>query len=214
MPPSRRSRLPPARPGGASRASRAASPPPRGGRPTPRIERAAEYAGTFLAPGGRRLTFTAQGDRLELAAEGKGWPLSRQGTDIFLAEHPDFALFPFVFGRQNGAVVEVSHGGDGYRSPAWSGRETPTPPASWRGFTGHYRANNPWATNFRVVLLWGDLWRIAPSGGRQRLVPAGEGRFRAADPDEPEELVFSDAVNGRALKVLWNGMAYFRDETP
>lgn len=200
----------------AAKARAAGEPPP----PLPapvdprRIATAADYAGTFRAPDGRALVFAANGELLDLVAAGKRWPLSLQGTDTFLTDHPGFALFPFVFGRQDGAVAEVAHGGDWYRTPAWRGPEGVAAPGSWRGYVGHYRTNNPWAPNFRVVLLQGELWSITPAGHRQRLAPMGEGRFRAADPDEVEDLAFSHPVDGRAQKVLLNGVAYFRDESP
>ncbi|MDQ3702638.1 MAG: beta-lactamase family protein, partial [Chloroflexota bacterium] len=55
-------------------------------------------------------------------------------------------------------------------------------PAAWGMYPGHFRAHNPWATNFRVVLRPPHLWLIWPHGGEERLIPydgsnAPEGEF-------------------------------------
>lgn len=179
-----------------------------------RIEHAADYAGTFRGPAGRELAFTAQGDRLELQSGGKRWPISRLegATDTFLAADPTLALFPLAFGRQNGKVTEVTHGGDTYR-PAGA-PEPPAPPPALVPYAGHYRSGNPWGSSVRVVILQGELWRIAPGGQRQRLEPAGEATFRSTDPEERETLAFSSVLDGHALRLLWNGMEYVRDDRP
>jgi CubicO group peptidase (beta-lactamase class C family) len=91
------------------------------------------------------------------------------------------------------------------------------PPAQWRPLVGHYRARNPWLSNFHVRVRGGRLWMIhygdefAPAP----LVPVGDGVFRIGDDERsPERLRFDVMVDGVAVRATYSGCPYYRTFTP
>jgi hypothetical protein len=83
-------------------------------------------------------------------------------------------------------------------------------PEEWHAYPGHYRAYNPWYTNFRVVLREGELLVILPWGLELPLEPLPDGRFRAGDEWSPERVRFDAVVDGQALTADFSGEAYYR----
>ena len=59
--------------------------------------------------------------------------------------------------------------------PALAG---PAPPAPWLAYPGHYRAQLPYYSNYRVVIRQGVLLLLTPEGYEETLVPLGHGEFR------------------------------------
>jgi CubicO group peptidase (beta-lactamase class C family) len=116
------------------------------------VEGAADLAGVYAGPAGT-LTITAEGDRLLLDDH----PLEPRGNDRFLADRPDLALFLLGFRREGDLVVDAVHGGDVYRRQDATPVSAADPPAEWSAYAGHYRAYNPWYSNFRVVLREAEL---------------------------------------------------------
>ncbi len=133
-----------------------------------RIAHAADYAGVYRA-GDRTLTVVAQGERLILDYEGERVVLEGRDDDSFYAPHPDFARFLLRFGRSESRVVEAFHGPDWYVNAHYTGPTTVASPAEWSAYPGHYRAHNPWRTNFRIILRKGALLLIEPSGDEEPL---------------------------------------------
>jgi hypothetical protein len=80
---------------------------------------------------------------------------------------------------------------------------------------GHYRAHNPWISNFRVLLRKGVLlldWQIDES---QELIPLADGSFQVGHGDyRLERLRFDQVADGRALRATWSGYEYYRFFTP
>ncbi|MEN9934538.1 MAG: hypothetical protein RLZZ387_1117, partial [Chloroflexota bacterium] len=80
-----------------------------------RVERAAEYAGTFVWRGGGSgappdLTLEAESERLYLVRGGERVSLEPRGEDAFFAPHPELDGFLLQFGRDAaGRVVEAAH---------------------------------------------------------------------------------------------------------
>ena len=71
-----------------------APPPP----PDPaRVERAADYAGTYAVSSGSSLQVRADGDRLSLIDAGKTIALYPRGGDTFWADDPKYATFLLAF---------------------------------------------------------------------------------------------------------------------
>jgi hypothetical protein len=60
---------------------------------------------------------------------------------------PAFARFPLLFGREKGAVVEASHGGDWYTGERYAGPKSFETPSEWRAFAGHYRNRSSTASS-------------------------------------------------------------------
>jgi hypothetical protein len=135
---------------------------------------------------------------------------------MFLADHPDFALFPLRFGRDAvGSVVELFHGADWYVTDDDEGATTFETPPQWEAFPGHYRNYNPWGSNFRVVLRKGALALISPNGQEDILEPDGD-RFRIGDdPESPERIAFDTVVDGKTLRAVQpGGEVHYRFFTP
>ncbi len=74
-----------------------------------RTENAADYAGEYRTER-ETLTFRAEGETLRLQHEDEEIALELWGDDTFYTPHPAFARYPFVFGREEGVVAELSHG--------------------------------------------------------------------------------------------------------
>jgi CubicO group peptidase (beta-lactamase class C family) len=199
--------------------TRAALPEP----PNPsRTPNAVAYVGIYRGEAGT-LRIAAEDDRLFLEHDGERVALEPYFyDDTFLAPHSSYDRFMLSFGRQadTGDVVELCHGGGWYVNDRYQGPPSFDTPPAWDTFQGHYRAHNPWATNFRVARRKGQLWLIfpaAPDGfeDEQPLIPLRDGSFRAgSDPTGPERVRFDTIVNGKALRVALSDGFYERDFTP
>jgi D-alanyl-D-alanine carboxypeptidase len=181
-----------------------------------KVQKAAEYVGTYTAGDGKKLTLIAESDSLLLAYGGQRVALEANGKDEFLVPHPDFALFPLRFARKQGKVVEAFHGADWYLGENYSGpRQFNTPP-EWAGYQGHYRSNQAWFNNFRIVLRKGQLWLISPEGSEWAMTPDGSGGFWAGEEDVPprEQVRCDTVVHGQTLRCVLSGQGYYRAFTP
>jgi D-alanyl-D-alanine carboxypeptidase len=173
------------------------------------VANATDYAGLYTGDAGA-VRVSAEGDRLFLNV---GVPLERRGRrpDRFFADHPNFALFLLDFRREeDGSVVAAVHGGDVYRRDGTATSKPGTTPPEWDAYVGHYRAYNPWYTNFRVVLRANELVVVLPWGMELPLEPLAGGSFRAGDEWSPERLRFDAIVDGAALRVDFSGESYYR----
>ncbi len=164
-------------------------------------------AKTFtLVPGGKRLFLHLGDDHIAL---------EKRGPDCFCVHHPDFLYFPLSFGRENGKVVEAFYGSSWFINDRYSGPTAFDYPQVWDRFTGHYRALNPWLSNFRVLRRKGDLRLIQypfnPSGQELALIPVGEGVFRIGeDHRSPERIRFDVILDGHALHANLSCGDYYR----
>jgi D-alanyl-D-alanine carboxypeptidase len=176
------------------------------------IKNAADYAGTYTSPDGRKLTFAAEGDRLLLVHQGQRVALERSGgRDRFIVKHPDFELFLLGFARDKNRVVEAFYGADWYAGEAYAGARTFTYPKEWDAFAGHYFNDSPWYGTARVVLRKGQLLL----DGVQPLVPTEGNTFRLAGDDlSPDRLGFESVVAGKAMRLNYAGIIFRRTFTP
>lgn len=169
------------------------------------VANAADYAGVFWS-GAAVLEVVAEGDRLVLVVEGARVALEPRGDDAFLVDHPNFALFPLRFGRDDdGAVVEAMHGADWYPGERYAGAIAFAAPAAWAAYPGHYRTHTPWTPNFRVVLRKGALRVVWPAGDELPMVADGDAFRVDEDPWYPERIGFDTVVDGVALRAKWAG---------
>ncbi len=183
-------------------------------RPATSIEQPEQYAGVYRSAAGESLVFVAAGDSLLLVRGTRRDPLERFEEDAFLGPVPDFRLFPIRFGRDSQGVTEVWYGGDWYAGARHSGSPPPAAPRAWQAFVGHYRIMQPWEPSFRVVIRRGALIWIGPDGAEESLTPMAPREFRVGEDGSPERLRFEDVVDGRALKAVYSGMAYYRFFAP
>ncbi len=196
-------------------ADAAGEPPPEAPAPNPaRVPNAGEYAGTFVSVSGEKLVLSADGDRLFLVRDGKRHPLEPRGEDRFWVDHPDFALHFLRFWRQNGRPVEAAYGPSWYVAASYEGPRSFEIPKEWAPLRGHYRANSPWTSNFRVFFRKGKLFLETAGGDERLLVPVEPGLFRVGEERVPETLRFDEIVDGWAQRAVFSGVPFYRFFTP
>jgi len=179
------------------------------------IPAAAEYAGRYADTSGAEILVTSAGDRLFLQTARGRAPLLRSGPDAFVTAHRDFTLFPVRFGRQDGVVTELLHGGQWYQGERYRGPARFSHPGAWSAYTGHYRAQVPYYSNYRIVLRKGALLLVSPEGYEEPLVPLGGQEFRVGSDERAVERVrFVDVISGRALRMNLSGTDYYRTTSP
>lgn len=179
-----------------------------------RVEDAARYAGVYRA-GERKLVLNAGGERLTLDYAGQRLGLEQRGADRFFVPHADFERFLLGFEfSETGEPLAALHGGERYANEKFPEPVDPERP-DWTAFTGHYRAHNPWYSNFRVVQRAGALALIWPSGEEEPLTLLEDGSFRVGEePLSPERLRLDTLMNGEALRANLSGGDYYRTFTP
>ena len=174
------------------------------------VKNAVDYAGIYSSPAGKKLEFSAEGDKLVLIHGGRRVVLERVGTDRFIVKHPDFDTFVLGFARENQQVTQALHGPDWYMSAKYNGPKTFETQKEWEGFTGHYQNDSPWYGDTRVVLRKGQLF----IDGVQRLVPRPDGNFGIGDPEAPDWVRFESIIDGRAMRLNYSGIVFRRVFTP
>ena len=173
------------------------------------IKNAAEYAGAYASPDGRKtLRVEAVGPRLFLLHAGRSLPLERSGgRDSFVVAHPDFELYRLVFGREGERVVEAGHGADWYAGERYAGPRRFDHPPEWDAFVGLYRNDSPWYGPARVLLRKGRLWL----DGEELLVPLGPQLFSLGPPERSyERITFGALKGGRALRMHYSTVEFYR----
>jgi CubicO group peptidase (beta-lactamase class C family) len=187
--------------------------------PAPRdaflVKNASDYAGEYRRLDGKRVSFRNRRDQLYLVEGSKAIPLEQRDKDVFLADHPDYRLFLFKFGRKAGKVEEVLHGADWYPRDSYKGRRVLRYPRSWNSYPGHYRSHNPSGSNFRVVLRKGALVLIQNNGNEEPMVALRDGTFRVgADKRCPERIEFKAIFKGNAMVAVLSEGRYVRVSSP
>ena len=173
------------------------------------IPNAADFAGTFTSADGSKLVLAADGSKLFLAIRNQRVALESAGPNRFFVKHPDFELFLLEFGRDHNAVVEAFHGPRWFTNDRYAGPRTFEYPKEWDAFAGHYRSDSPWFGSTRIFVRKGML-----TAEGTPLVPLGDGVFRAgAEEWSPERISFGPVVNGRATRMKFSGVEFYRTFT-
>jgi len=174
------------------------------------IQNATDYAGTFSSSDGKKLNLVAEGTKLLLLNDGKRIALERVGRDSFLVKHPDFEMFTIDFGREQNAVIEAFHGADWFTNDHYSGPKTFHYPPEWNAYVGHYRNDSAWFGSARVLLRKGKLTMDGAP-----LAPLDGGVFRVGTEDwSPERVSFGRVTEGRAGRMKFSGVEFYRTSTP
>jgi CubicO group peptidase (beta-lactamase class C family) len=186
-----------------------APPPPP---PPEEVKNAAEYAGTYTSPDGKKLVLVAEREKLILVHGSSRISLERAGAagDRFIVKHPAFDTFLLGFVRENQRVTEAYYGSDWYAGTNYSGPKTFDVRKEWQAFAGHYNNDSAWYGDTRVVLRKGQLYL----DGTQPLVPRTDGKFGIGDPDGPDWVAFETVVDGRAMRMSFSGIIFRRAFTP
>jgi D-alanyl-D-alanine carboxypeptidase len=175
------------------------------------VKNAADYVGTFESDTGRKLEVTNEGSGLTLiAADKQPIPLQHEGGDVFLALSPAWQTFPVQFGRADGKVCELAHGGEWYVNANYTSPRRFDVPAEYQALVGHYCSDSPWRRSVRIVIRKGKLWM----DGSAPLEPLGKGLFRIGEESHgPDTAEFLHLADGKALLLKVNGGDLWRIET-
>jgi len=178
--------------------------------PPDQVKNAADYAGIYASPDGKKLEFLAEGDKLFLLHNGRKIVLERAAGDRFIVKHPAFDLYVLGFVRENQQVTQAFHGADWYAGARYNGPKTFEARKEWEGLAGHYYNDSPWYGDTRIVMRKGQLY----IDGTQSLVPRGDGKFGIGDPEAPDWVSFESIVDGRAMVLNYSGIMFRRMFTP
>ncbi|HSP64250.1 MAG TPA: hypothetical protein VLQ90_14770 [Pyrinomonadaceae bacterium] len=174
------------------------------------IPNAADFAGTFTCTDGSKLVLAAAGGKLWLAVGNQRVALESAGPNRFFVKHPDFELFLLEFGRDHNAVVEAFHGLRWFTNDRYAGPRTFEYPKEWDACAGHYRSDSPWFGSTRIFVRKGML-----TAEGTPLVLLGDGVFRAgAEEWSPERISFGPVVDGRATRMKFSRVEFYRTFTP
>jgi len=178
--------------------------------PADEVKNAAEYAGEYTSPNGKKLVLTAEGEKLFLTHAGRRVALERAAGDRFIVKHPDFETYLLGFVRENRVITEAFHGPDWYAGARYTGPRTFETRKDLEGYAGHYYNDSPWYGDARVVYRKGRLY----VDGVQPLIARSDGKFSVSDPEAPDWITFESIIDGRAMRMNFSGILFRRMFTP
>ncbi|HKN84251.1 MAG TPA: serine hydrolase domain-containing protein [Pyrinomonadaceae bacterium] len=178
--------------------------------PPDEVKNAADYAGVYTSPDGKKLELVVEGDKLILVHGAQRVVLERAGGDRFIVKHPDLDRYLLGFVRENQQVTQAYHGADWYAGAKYMGPKSFETKKEFQGLAGHYYNDSPWYGDFRIVLRNGQLY----IDGVQQLAPRADGKFGLGDPEGPDWISFEPLVDGRAMRLSFSGIPYRRTFTP
>jgi CubicO group peptidase (beta-lactamase class C family) len=185
------------------------------------VPNAQEYEGTY-GSGAEAVTVKASDGGLLLTTPHGAIRLERRGDDAFFVNHPKFDRFLLRVGRERhndqptkGAVVALTHGATWLPRAAGGPSVAPSPthPAEWNAYVGHYRTTHAWFNNFRIVVRRGALYLMSPDGSETKMEPLGPALFKE-EGLSAERLRFDSVVEGKSLRANLSGVDYYRVFTP
>jgi D-alanyl-D-alanine carboxypeptidase len=169
--------------------------------------KAADYIARYhVVGGGLEFSVEASNSALVLNRSGRRAPLMPAGKDQFFVEDSELRRFYLKFNREKDQVVEAFHGNDWYTNERYSGPTHFEHPKEWQAFAGNYRNDSPWWGSVFIFLRKGKLWL-----GDDPLVPMEGGIFRVGeDGYSPERASFDGVTDGRALRMNYSGVDFYR----
>ncbi|HXD34474.1 MAG TPA: serine hydrolase domain-containing protein [Pyrinomonadaceae bacterium] len=184
-----------------------ALPPPA---PAPdHVLNAQQFAGTYVNAEGQKLVFSSDGPRVMLQYNGSQLVLEGAGRDRFIVPHPDFELFTLNFGRDSkNVIVEVFHGSNWWTNQSYIGPKVFGYNTDWEAFTGHFRSDSPWYGSSRVIIRKGKLLL-----DDQALIGITAGVFQPEGGTAADRVVFDTMISGKASRMNYSGIDFFRTFT-
>ena len=187
-----------------------------------RVANAADYAGIYTSPEGKKLAIVQQGLSLGLIYRAERIGLVHRGHDSFYASDPDFGLFLLEFGREEKKpdskeppkVVEVFYGSEWFTNDRYPGPRTFETPKEWQDYVGHYRSYSPWISNLRIGVRKGKLVLLYANGGSKTLVPLASGEFQPGEEPTAERFRFESQAGGKAVRLSDSGVYLYKTFTP
>jgi D-alanyl-D-alanine carboxypeptidase len=169
------------------------------------------FAGSYVAPGGETVEFTAAAGGLTMHRAGRSVSLERLSTSTFCSSQDDLADYPFAFEQRAGVAVAVSHGPDWFAGKSYEGsKDFPVPP-DYLPLVGRYESHTPESTPLRVFVRKGQLIAARGFSEGTPLVKVAANVFRPAEPDfNPERYVFDAVAGGHALRLMVSGEPMYR----
>lgn len=165
-----------------------------------------DYTGAYSSARGVEFSIEAAPTGLLLNRSGKRIPLLPAGKDQFFVRDPVLQRLYLRFNREKDVVVEAFHGNDWYTSERYSGPREFKYPKEWEAFVGRYRNDSPWWGSVPIFLRKGKLWL-----GDDPLFPLENGLFRVGEEEySPERASFDGIAEGRALRMNYSGVDFYR----
>jgi len=131
--------------------------------------------------------------------------------DRFLVVDRELDLYPLVFGRRDGRVVEATHGPRRFSRDGDDPAFSPGARDDWRRLEGLYRSHDPWDPVLRIYARGGRLFLFSPGAEEEwPLAPLEDGWFVAGDPWAPRRIRFLGDVDERAVVAELNGGRWYR----
>jgi D-alanyl-D-alanine carboxypeptidase len=182
-----------------------APPPP----PNPAyVSNGTDYAGTYVARDGKRVTVDGTHGGVTQIDEGQAYALYPRGGDLFWSSDPRYALFLLHFDRDaNHRVVDLTYGSRWFASSRYSGPRSWHYPAQWNAYVGRYEDvfwGSPSVT--RVLVVKGVL----TLDGLQPLTPQRDGSFAVG----PDVVKFDGVAGGKAQRMWFDDTATYRVDLP
>ncbi len=177
------------------------------------VDNAGDYAGRYLAVGGKELVFKADGKRLVLVQGSQEIVLQHGEGDAFVSTVEGmFADYTLVFGRDqakgkgDAPVVEVGYGPEWYINGAYKGNRQFSALPQYSALVGRYRSDG--GDDAQVFVRKGRLWI-----GDSPLTEIGALLFRIGEDSWlPDTAEFLSVVDGKARLVRVTGQDCYRVE--
>ena len=170
-----------------------------------------EFTSTLDSGEEMKIQVRPDDDLVQIICNGEQGYLTRTWSERFIATNPALRKFHFEWDGENWTY--------GPHLLSTKKQNFLPPSVDQLALLGHYRSYSPWFTNFRIVYRSGSLFMIAPGGVEapnvdQELVAIGLGIYRiGSDEWMPEKLFIGPVIDGKAISVTRDGLAYSRSFT-
>jgi CubicO group peptidase (beta-lactamase class C family) len=175
-----------------------------------------EFVGAY-STSGATLNVTQKDGKLWIEKEGFEAELEPRSADQFATRHPALDRHAVAFVRHNDQITELVNGPLSAFKGDSESAALQDPPADWAGYVGHFRAYNPWFSNFRIYMRRSQLYisfQMYLQSAELPLIPDGPHAFLVGPEPTPDRIQFDTLIKGRAQRARVFGGDYYRFFTP